>query len=294
MADNETIAEHDSESLTVDIGGGIYRGSAEKVALLKPVLMALTHVRLFNLPVPWTLSAAIRNWESYIRDKPRFLGVFTREGFDSAALDDFPDRIGVLWYLDAALAQVVDSATLSSTFSAEARQLHEKFARAALYLYENHPTLGNVVTDIRQGMGYLDMADDLARYALLFDQQWEETKGKCAITREDIENGGRLSLQMLTALTDNKHPETLALKELRSRAGEYLLQGAHQIRRAARYVFDDAPKSMKRYPSLYRKLSKSRNRYMNGETVPVEMEKVRLEEILNVTDIYEKHPIVTY
>ena len=56
----------------------------------------------------WALSAAIRCWESYLADKPKFLEMFTSKGFDAEALKDFPVRIAVLWYLDGLLGQIVE------------------------------------------------------------------------------------------------------------------------------------------------------------------------------------------
>lgn len=262
----QTTQENDTTNITPDR----YKGNSEKLEQLKPILMQLRFVRTFTLSAPWAISAAIRCWESYLVDQAKFLKVFTPEGFDAEALEDFPERIAVLWYLDGLLGQVVESAALSPELLARARPLHEKMARAAAYVFAKDPTLKTVVRNIRNGRGHLDLANDLNRFALLFDEQWDNIRGRCDVTRADIDAAGDISVEMLTVLTANKHPELEALKELRSRAGEYLCQGAETIRRAAEYLCDEDDEAMERYPSLYRNRVKARRRVSAAQPEVVE------------------------
>jgi glycine/D-amino acid oxidase-like deaminating enzyme len=85
-------------------------------------------------------------------------------------------------------------------------------------------------------------------------------QGRCDVTREDIAAAGDVSVQMLTVLTDTKRPALEEVKDLRSRAGEYLCRGAETIRRAAGFIYYEDPDSMERYPSLWRSRGKARRR----------------------------------
>ena len=276
MAEPPTNPSNESVSLESSPGTGVYLGSAERLEALKPVLMAFVNVRPFKLSVPRTLAAAIRNWESYGEDKPRFLRVFTPEGFDAPSLDDFPVRIGVLWHLNNCLSQIIQSGELSPSLLEDAKSLHAKLARAALYLFEHDSILGKVVMDIRTGSGYLDIADDLSRYAMLFDQNFEEIKDRCDINRIDIAAANHVSAKILTVLSKDKSAETFELRDLRNRAAEYLVRGTHQIRRAAKYVFGENRQDMYRYPSLYQR-SRPRKK-SETEQPPAETTEANVQE----------------
>jgi hypothetical protein len=160
---------------------------------------------------------------------------------------------------------------MPSEILAIAKPLHAKFGKAAVYLWADHPKLGPVVADIRKGSGYLDMADDLARYAVLFDENWKAATGRCDITPDDIKTAKSTSTVILEALSDTSDEDVDTLKDLRTRAAEYLRRGADDIRDAATYIFRKEPDSLSRYPSLHKPSSSSRKKSKsNGATPPAE------------------------
>lgn len=249
---NEKLAMNGSINGAQDLTA--FQGGAEKLVQLKPKLLAMidAEVRMFNLSVPSTLSSAIRIWQSYQADKERFKETFTSAGFDAEALADFPVRTAVLWYTDVQLGQALNPKIgMPEEILSAAKPLHARMARAAQYLWEADEVLGPVVADIRLGAGYLDMAGDLTRYAVLFEDHWNETTGRCDITLEDIASAKNLSTAMLEALTAAPVGTVAELKELRARAGEYLRRGAAELRAAAEYVFRKDPVALVRYPSLH-------------------------------------------
>jgi hypothetical protein len=232
-----------------------FQGGAEKLVLLKPKLLALidAEVRQFNLSVPSTLSSAIRIWQSYGEDKAKFSATFTPAGFDAEGLADFPLRTAVLWYVNVQLGQALNpKAGMPEEIISVAKPLHAKLARAALYLWESDNALGPVVRDIRQGSGYLDMAGDLTRYAVLFDDNWKNIEGRCDVVQDDTASAKKLSTLMLQSLTATPFGTIDELKDLRNRAGEYLRRGAEDIRDGASYVFRKNPAAFSRYPSLHK------------------------------------------
>jgi hypothetical protein len=250
---NENVIVNGQENGTgLDLDA--FQGGAEKLVLLKPKLLALidAEVRQFNLSVPSTLSSAIRIWQSYNEDKAKFSATFTPAGFDAEALADFPLRTASLWYVDVQLGQALNPKTgMPEEIISVAKPLHTKLARAAKYLWESDAVLGPVVADIRQGSGYLDMAGDLTRYAVLFDDHWKDIEGRCDVVQDDTASAKKLSTLMLQSLTATPIGTVDELKDLRNRAGEYLRRGAEDIRDAAEYVFRKDPSAFSRYPSLH-------------------------------------------
>ena len=97
----------------------------------------------------------------------------------------------------------------------------------------------------------MDQADDLLRYAVLFEDQWPVAKGNSAVTEQDVSDARELSARVLEHLSSVPPQEIAAHRDLRNRAGEYLIRGVEDIRDAARYVFRKDQDAMKRYPSLY-------------------------------------------
>jgi hypothetical protein len=244
MTQNEQIIEVPEEFI----------GSAEKLEVVRPALDALAEeeVRPLTLQVVTAVMSAIRLWQSYVADKALFVANFTALGFDAAGLQNFPLRISALWYTDVILGQAFQhNRALPKEVAGEAKPLHAKLAAAALYLFKNDPILIPQVRSIREGSGYLDMADDLVRYAALFATHWDDVKNRCDVTEIDLQSAKRLSPVILEGLTAIPAKEMNARKDLRNRAGEYLCRGAEDIREAAFYLFRKKPAALTRYPSLY-------------------------------------------
>ena len=267
---NETLANNIGETAS---GLAEFQGGKEKLEIVMPKLQAMngSEVRQFNLSVPATTSASIRIWQSYLADKAQFLSTFTPKGFDAEGIEDFPLRTAALWYADVQLGQAINpSGGMPQEIISRAKPMHQKLAKAALYLWSDHETLGPVVADIRQGAGHLDMAGDLTRYAVLFQENWSAAEGNCEVTPSDLNEAKQLSTLMLEALTAAPEGTVSELKDLRARAGEYLRRGADQIRTAAEYIFRDDPTALSRYPSLHqiKYPSRSRSRPASEEPAP--------------------------
>jgi hypothetical protein len=94
---------------------------------------------------------------------------------------------------------------------------------------------------------------------------WDDVKNRCDVTESDLKAAGRLSPIMLEGLTAVPAKELNALKDLRSRAGEYLCRGAEDIRDAADYVFRKKPAALSQYPSLYVPRGPSRSKSKSDE-----------------------------
>ena len=237
-----------SETQTFD-----FRGSREKLDAIRPILFAMdaSTVRQFNLSVPTAVSYAMKTYKSFICDKARFVETFKTAAFNPDAYNDFPTRVGALWHADIMLAQAIDPAGNVSTLIEASKPLYKKMGKAAVYLFGDHETLGQVVASIREGSGHMDQADDFARYAALFKENGAAAEGKCDVTKEDIETALDYSAQILNAMTDTEESSVSDLRDIRNRAGEYLRRAVDDIRDAALYIFRYDDDVQERYPSIY-------------------------------------------
>ena len=232
-----------------------FAGSKEKLDRLSSVLAAMPadQVRQFNLSVPTAVAYGMRVFRSFTEDRDRFAATFTREAFNPDDYSDFPDRVGALWHANGMLLQATDPERAISDVLTVAKPLHQKFAKAALYLFGDDEKLGNVVKQIREGQGHMDLADDLTRYAILFTQNWDKADGQSAINQGDIDAAQRIGAQLLDSLTATQASSTDDLRDQRDRAGEYFIRAINDIRDAAAYVFRNDEDALNRYPSIYSK-----------------------------------------
>ncbi len=247
-----------------------FEGTAENLEKIKPRLDELRpgEVRQFNLSVPSTVTVGMRIWKAYKLDQTKFVETFTKRAFDPVAYEDFPERVGALWYLNVQLQQVTDPKGDLDGILAEIVPLHSKLGKSAAYLWGDSEELGDIVADIRSGGGHADKADDLVRYTALFEEHWAEADGSCAVTKDDLVKSRALAAKLMDAMTAVPASDIAELKNTRDRAGEYLRRGVDDIRDAAAYIFRSDPEAVERYPSLFTRGASKRKRPAKAETEP--------------------------
>ncbi|MDJ0764378.1 MAG: hypothetical protein QNJ97_15475 [Myxococcota bacterium] len=236
-----------------------FQGTVENLEKIKPQLDALRpeEVRQFNLSVPNAVSAAMRVFKAFKADVSAFVRTFRFDAFDPADYENFPERVGALWYVNKQLNQAIDPKGDADAILAKIGPLHAKLGKAAVYLWCDSEELGPVVADIRAGAGRMDKADELVRYAALFEEHWAEAKDNSNVTQDDLTAARTLSAQLIDTLTAIPPSDLAELRDIQNRAGEYLRRAVDDIRAAAIYIFRRDPEALERYPSLYANVSQS-------------------------------------
>ncbi|MBN2530389.1 MAG: hypothetical protein JXR76_28635 [Deltaproteobacteria bacterium] len=237
-----------AQELTID-----FTNSKEKLEALYDTLMAFDkgEVRQFNMSVPAVMPHALKMFKSFTHDRDIFAATFEPAAFNVAAYDDFATRLGALWHADILLNQATAPLASVAVLIEASKPLYRKLAKSAQYLWGDDESLGKVVASIREGQGHMDQADDLARYAVLFEENWADAEGKCDVTKADVTQAREYSVQILNAMADKTDSSISDLRDLRNRAGEYVRRAVDDIRDAALYVFRKDGDVNDRYPSLF-------------------------------------------
>jgi hypothetical protein len=134
----------------------------------------------------------------------------------------------------------------------ECRDVRERLLAGAAYVFRGEPTLLAVVSDIRRGTGYLDLADDLKRAAELMGAHFARVEGRCDVTRSDVQRAAYLADRLLEVIATPVQQRQLASwADLRLRAWTRLSAAYDEIRAAATYLHRHAPERLAAYPSLH-------------------------------------------
>jgi hypothetical protein len=139
----------------------------------------------------------------------------------------------------------------SATLLEECRSLRGHLLAAAAYVFRGDDKVLEVLTDIRRGSGFLDLADDLKRIAELFTAHFPRVHGRCEVTRADVQRAADVADQLLQAIASPLQRQLSTWADLRLRAWTRLSRAYAEIRDAAAYVHRRAPDKLAAYPSLY-------------------------------------------
>jgi len=222
---------------------------------IRPRLGAIpaSAVRRFRANVPQSVANAFRAIRSFNQDRPLFDAQFSPGRVNLKDLEDLPDRAMALWYADVMLRQAMDpDAGVMQALLKEGKALQKKLRIAAAYIWRGNGGLSGVLSDIRQGRSRLDVADDLASFANLFENRWTEAEGKCDVAKADIDAAKSLSVRMMDAVNRRTGSIEAATWRLdRDRAGMYLFEGVRTLRLAATVVHQGDRDALKNYPALF-------------------------------------------
>lgn len=133
--------------------------------------------------------------------------------------------------------------------AAEARELRAHLQDAATYVFRTDAAVRDLLADVRRGVGYLDLADDLNRLVDVFRARWTAAEGRSAITPADLDRAARLSAEILKQLSTGGKPATdsaSAAADLRRRAYSFANRAYTEIRAAAEYVHRRNPAALER------------------------------------------------
>jgi hypothetical protein len=187
----------------------------------------------------------------YAQDRDLFLKAFNKDVYDVASLDNIGDRAMGFWQADIRYRQALEEQGPLAALIEQAKALRAKLLRAAAYLWEDDPKLGQTVAEIRANQSYMDKADDLARLSVLFSDHWQEAEGVCNVTEEDVLLASDLGAKVLEIIGSGGSSDIAEAKETRNLSAEYLRRGIEDIFAIAAFEFRNDPESLSRYPKLY-------------------------------------------
>lgn len=133
----------------------------------------------------------------------------------------------------------------------ECRTLREHLMAAGAYVFRDDDKVLEVLTDIRRGTGFLDLADDLKRIAELFTAHWPRVEGRCEVTHADVQRAAKLADTLLETIASPLQRQLSTWADLRLRAWTRLSRAYTEIRDAAGYLHRKAPDKLAAYPSLH-------------------------------------------
>ena len=264
-SDKTTLAMVQGAETGPEPGAGADNGDAEETPIdatkawqsyerLKSKLEAIpaSSVQQFRANVPKAISNAFKVIRSFERDRERFEPLLGLAVFKAEDLEDLADRPMALWHADIKLRQALERVGDLGDVLETGRVLQRKLRKNALFLWSEDAGLQGVITGIRRGRGKLDLADDLAALADLFESRWAEVENRCGLEKADIEAGKVLSIRLIEKLNASAvSAEATAWRDQRDRAGEYLVRGIRAVRHAAAMLFDQSSGLSDSYPSLY-------------------------------------------
>lgn len=129
----------------------------------------------------------------------------------------------------------------------QSQQARSELLAAADYIWRKDESVRTLLSDIRQGGGQRDVADDLQRLADLFRSRWDEAKGRSEIEESDVGGAAKLALKLLDQVLQDDQAEAL---DLRNKAWAHWYENYIELYAAGRYVHRHNPEQSTLYPSL--------------------------------------------
>lgn len=133
----------------------------------------------------------------------------------------------------------------------QCREGRQQLLEAAAYVFRRDDALRALLSDIRRGSGYLDLADDLKRLAELFTAHWPEAEGRSDVVRADVDRAAALASRLLDTIATPLAKQVSTWADMRVRAWTRLARTYEELRAAAAYVHRHDPARLAQYPSLF-------------------------------------------
>ncbi|MBI5479039.1 MAG: hypothetical protein HY906_09295 [Deltaproteobacteria bacterium] len=108
-----------------------------------------------------------------------------------------------------------------------------------------------ILSDIRRGTGYLDLADDLQRLADLAHVRFAAIEHRCDLTRGHVDEARKLGSQLMETISTPQPKDLSQWADLRVRAWTRVCRNYEEVRAAAAYIHRHDPERFAAYPSLF-------------------------------------------
>jgi hypothetical protein len=221
---------------------------------MKPTLLAIPEdeIRTSKAGAMKAVQCGFSYSNALVDDKPAFLAELSSKSRVVPILDDIRNRAVAFWIAQILLRRCENELVLPiKQLLLESESLRERLLESLKYLWRKDAIKRALLKDISAGRSRIDKADDLARLNMIFNDHWTNLNGRCDVEKDDVERSRDLSEQLLSALSGPQEIELYEVQDLRNRAYEHLRRGIDDIRHAAKFVFRDQPRRLKRYPLLH-------------------------------------------
>lgn len=224
---------------------------------LKKRLMAIPPAELKPVSVDCQVSCAIAlGVVQQAQAEPlrsRFKNLSKSGEFNDACVDELPTAARAAWY--ARHRFLLDEATkseakISIALLDQATALKSKMLRCAEYHLSAHPTEGPVISAIRVGSGYHDLANDLVALSELYKRKKSElSHDKRNYSPQDAELAKSLAHQLLEELAQGHADQPGDWGEMQKRAWHYLYRTYNEVARGGRFLLGEE-EGAEKFPSL--------------------------------------------
>jgi hypothetical protein len=197
-----------------------------RVDVRRAALVALSVARAVNEPARRALFAKL-----------------PAELFDIALLDylELSARAAMFARVELATAEALASeAKLPAGLGREAMELRKRMLKVIDYHLGDNEEIGRLVTDIRSGSGYFDLAEDLWRLSELYRTNHALiSKDPSFYSADDADVAERTAKKIQDELGNGSTPRQKELRDTLARAWTLLSETYERVARPGRWIFHD-------------------------------------------------------
>ncbi len=239
-----------SDILTASGGAEIIASGALKELRETLETIPAERVRKLSVTVPQAVAVGRHYARCFAEDKKAMAKGIHRSVFDTKAHDNMARRAEALWEADVLLSKTKKYKSGAPKLAKQTREMKSRLKKTAVYLWSNEKKKMKVLSKMKRGNSYLNLADDIFKLYHLFIENMAEVKRRTDITEAEMARAHDLGARLLDAVGPSSDERLRKARDLRARAGEYLREGIENIRTAAGFRFQGDEKHLSRYPKL--------------------------------------------
>ncbi|MEM1008793.1 MAG: hypothetical protein AAGJ35_07270 [Myxococcota bacterium] len=232
--------------------------ASEAYELLLPTLRAIPPESLQRVPfpVPQSIEWGFALYEQAQKDQDLMISILV--AFDTHTIEGVRIATMALW---SAQNRWLGARKRANQDKIDALMVQLTQARMDLllggdFLWRRNELVKKQLSDIRQGSGQRDTADDVQRLATIYRERWKEVDGRIGFTKEDIDAAEKLAVRLIEILSDDNADEAL---ELRNRAWSHWYQTCQEVHFAGRYIHRFHSEKTQLYPTLSAVIANARS-----------------------------------
>jgi hypothetical protein len=217
------------EADAAEFVAGFQRVEAEIQALPERDLMAV------NLDVPSAVATVLGALPGIRALRSTFEQLL---GFDIARFDKLRDYTLALGHTHGMFRGATGSTDVVTTLAEDVTAVRDVLEADAMALAKRKILDEVQVTKLMGGSGYKNIAFEVVGLVGLFREHWDAIKGRSALQEEELEHGGQLAQQLVTAIGVREQAPVIANAAalLRQRAFTLFMNAYDDVRRAVSYL----------------------------------------------------------
>ena len=174
-------------------------------------------------------------------------------GFDIARFDKLRDYTLALGHTHAMFRAATGPSDVVTSLAEDVTAVRDVLEADALALAKRKILDEAQVTKLKSGSGYKNIAFEVVGLVGLFREHWDAIKGRSALQEEELEHGGQLAQQLVTAIGVREQAPVVvnAASGLRQRAFTLFMNAYDDVRRAVSYLHWSDGNADEVAPSLF-------------------------------------------